>query len=345
MSSILWLILAVFVLTLVGGVIRKLRKDPCLRFMHEQRVSFVGPEGRTMWGDMELTSQGFALHFDVPYVDERDLSESGAFVFPPELSGMIAVCRTTHGMTDEQKARRAEQVQRVLYPDRNARARRLLGNVGGMARDALVDTIGLLLGQIGTKGKKPVAAIAERHKQVSEVGGAILDLGARAYEPLLNRRLGAPVIVRIDIPGETVRQAYFPGYLADYNEKYLVVVNESLKPEVSTSLLVGQVEEDACARVTWIDERLRIACTSDDAVVVKRIVGRTASLDVGAVLLPGSQLALHLPAAFGPVAVEVDRTRRLDLVCPRARSQVRYISTSPPIDRNSWKGIGPIAES
>lgn len=341
MSSLVWIVLGVFALTLVAGLVRKLRKDDCLRFLDGSRVSFVGPEGRALWGEMELTSQGFTLHFDATHVDERGLEESGAVVFTPKISKAIALCRTDAGLTDAQRELRARQVGRVLHPSRAARSRRTLANVGGMARDALVDTIGLLVGQLSTARGKPVAALADRQRQVGEAGGAILDLGARAYEPLLDQNIGRAVIVRIDVPGSQTRHAYFPGFLADYNEKYLVVVNDSLAPESRDVVRVGAQEDGAFATATFADEHLHVACACDDAVVVRRVVGRSAALDLAAVLLPGAELSLHVPDGFGAHSVEVERTRRLDFVCPRARSLVRFTSARPPLRRDPWSGVGP----
>src|SRR2546430_3644209 len=99
MSSLWWIVLAVFALALLAGFLRKIRRDPCMKFLHQSHVTFVS-ENRTMWGDMHLTSQGLELYFDAPYVDERALSKSGAILFPPELSGMVALCRSVHGMTE-----------------------------------------------------------------------------------------------------------------------------------------------------------------------------------------------------------------------------------------------------
>lgn len=341
MSSLWWIVFAVFALALLAGFIRKLRKDPCLKFLHASHVTFLGAEGRTMWGDMQLTSQGLELCFDAPHVDRRDLSKNGAILFPPELSNMLALCRTVHGMSDRERALRERRVHAVLEPTRSSRLARNLRNLGGMLRDALMDTISLLLGQLSSSKRKPVAALADQQKHVSDVGGAILDLGARAYEPLLERHIGKPVILQIGGAVQKTKLLEFPGYLAEYNEKYIVIVNASHAPEESMSIRAGEADPDACASVERRGERLEITCSSEDAVVVKRLVGATSSFDIGAALLPGSRLSMHLPAEFEFQHAEVDRTRRLDFVCPRAQAQIRYSSTVPPIRRSSWTGMSP----
>jgi hypothetical protein len=341
-SSFLWIIAAIFALALLGKVLRQLRKDSCLRFFHSFHVSFTDSKGRVMWGAMHLTGQGLELCFDAVHVDARDLAKSGAIVFPPEISEMTAVCRCVHGMTSEEQRLRDQQVHGVLHPSRRLLVRRRLANLGGMVRDAVVDTIGLVLGQIGASPRKSVAALAGSQKQVTEVGGAILDLGARAYEPLLEGLVGKPVIARIDVSAN--KRVHFPGYLAEYNEKFLVVVNDTQAPEESFELAANG-DGHGIARVSMSGTALEIACEGDDALVVKRIVGRTgdrqAVLDIGAALLPGSRISMHLPAQFEVDHVEIDRTRRLDFVCPRARSQVRYSSARPPVMRDDWHGVSP----
>jgi hypothetical protein len=341
MGSLSWIILGVFALTLAGGLVRKLRKDACLKLFHADHVTFVGPESRTLWGDLQITSQGIELYFDAPHADERGLVENAAIIFLPELSTMIGLCRTEHGMTAREKTRREKQIDAILRPSAWSRSRRQLANLGGMLRDAFVDTLGLLVGQLSTSRRKSVAALADRQKQVSDVGGAILDLGARAYEPLLERHIGKPVIAQIGIPGAKVREMRFPGYLAEYNEKYFVLVNPTHAPEESFVALPGASAPNACASVARDGQRVEISSACDDALVVKRLVGVDRAFDLGAILLAGSRLSMHLPSTFELVRVELDRTRRLDFVCPRTLALIRFGSTVPPIRRSDWNGVGP----
>jgi hypothetical protein len=338
MTSLIWIVAAVFALALLGKTLRTFGKDPCLRFLDEFHVSFIDSKGKVQWGEMGLTSQGMQLHFDATGIDERGLSKCGVIVFPRELSEMVAVCRSTHGITDAEKALRERQVRIVLEPTLWLRMKRALKNTFGMVRDAIVDSITLVFGQMGTSSHRTVAAIAVSQRQVTEVGGAILDIGARAFEPLLERLVGKPVIARVGTPGD--RSAYFPGYLAEYNEKYLVVVNPSHDPEESLRLSPGD-EGAPGVRVAFDKGCIDVECIGDDACVVKRVVGRNATIDIGATLLPGTKLSLRLPRGFEIDCVELDRTRRLDFVCPRSRSQVRFSSTRPPILRNSWNGSHP----
>jgi len=206
-----------------------------------------------------------------------------------------------------------------------------------MLRDAVVDSIALVFGQMATSSRRSVAAMAGGQKQVTEMGGAILAIGARAFEPLLERLVGKPVIACVGVAADRVAQ--FPGYLAEYNEKYFVVVNASHEPEESASVATTE-EEGGGARISVQNGCLEIECAGDDAVVVKRIVGLGANLDIGAALLPGAKLTIYLPGTFDVTHVELDRTRRLDIICPRSRSEVRYASTRPPILRAGWKGVG-----
>jgi len=335
MKSLIWIVAAVFALALLGKTLRTFGKDPCLKFLDEFHVSLIDSKGKVHWGEMGLTSQGMQLHFDATGIDERGLSKCGVIVFPRELSEMVALCRSTHGITDAERELRDEQVRLVLEPTLWTRMKRALKNAFGMVRDAIIDSISLVFGQMGTSPHRTVAALAGGQRQVAEVGGAILDLGARAFEPLLERLVGKPVIARVGMPGD--RNAYFPGYLAEYNEKYLVVVNPSHDPEESLRLTPGD-ERSPGIRVAFDKGCIDVEFVGDDSCVVKRVVGRNASIDIGATLLPGTKLSLRLPRGFDIDCVELDRTRRFDFVCPRSRSQVRFSSTRPPILRTSWSG-------
>jgi hypothetical protein len=341
-NSLLWIVLALFVLALSAGLIRKLSKDPCLKFFEGSHVSYLGRDGVALWGSMHLTSQGLHLWFDASHVDERALTESGAILFISEVSTMVALCRCVHGMGADEERRRDKQVRAVLYPSRLTRFRRKGAMIGGIARDAVIDTTGLVVGQLKARSK-PVVGLGDRPKQVTDFGGALLDLAARAYEPLLERLIGEPILVRIEVPGldGKPRSVHFPGYLADYNEKYLVVVADSQQPEEAIALTSDVPEIVGVAAMELRDRFLTLRCTGEDAVVVKRIVGRDHALDLAAALLPGCRLTVLLPSGFDLRRLEADRTRRLDYVCPRATSVVRYSSAAPPMHRDPWRGVGP----
>src|SRR5262245_20576550 len=138
MDSIALVILGVFALALLGGLVRKFRRDPCLKQLHRFHVTFLAADGQAMWGDASVTSQGIELYFDAVHRDEREIAKSSAILYESEISSMIALVRITYGMTPGERSQRQRHSRSVLQPGVGRRALRRLANLGGMVRDAFV---------------------------------------------------------------------------------------------------------------------------------------------------------------------------------------------------------------
>ena len=165
-------------------------------------------------------------------------------------------------------------------------------------------------------------------ERIEQIGQTILGVAGNAYEPLLERHIGKPVVLQMQTPASDDKTPIdVPGYLADYTETYLAVFNVEHAPLASETLTVtGDTQGDGYA-ITWTDQAVVVCCTGPDALVVRsyRTQERLAELDV--VLLKGCKVALTREAAPGPgdsVELKLERTRRIDVVCPRSQAIVYF---------------------
>ena len=73
-----------------------------------------------------------------------------------------------------------------------------MGNFLNVIRDAVINALGLVIGRFAGAGM--TGALKTQSGRISEVGGTLLGMMANAYEPLLERHIGKPVILEVMYP-------------------------------------------------------------------------------------------------------------------------------------------------
>src|SRR5690606_27692218 len=118
-----------------------------------------------------------------------------------------------------------------IAPSVLRRSGRWLSNVLNIFRDAILNTLALFLGRLTGKGSI-VAAAKTQSQSITQLSGSILGAASNAYEPLLERHLGRPVVLEINLPESFgARRVEFAGYLVEYNAHFVAVFAKSQEPE------------------------------------------------------------------------------------------------------------------
>ena len=107
--------------------------------------------------------------------------------------------------------------------------------------------------------------------------------------------------------------------------------------------MIEETTELSGFKVEISEEHLAVVCTGKDAIVVKQMEIDDEVMDVGAVLLAGQRLSFHR-SAVSRVRLVAERTRQVDLICPRTRARVRFSSTGGVARRDGWTGVAPDVE-
>lgn len=335
-DDVFWLtVFFIFLVTIVGALVRRLRKDKCLKLLHDDHVTYLTDKGRPLWGDLAVSGHGLELRYDAPYTTSRGLVKTSYLAFPDE--ACAALCRTVHGLTEDEKKAREKQIRASFDPGLVRRFLRGCRNFVNIVRDAISKALGVFVGAVATRGTGVAKAVGSRKGEVDELGSTLLGVVANAYEPLLERHIGRPVVLQVQTPAGTTGE--YPGYLVDYTEKYVAVFNVDHAPEQAIELGLDASATGEGLEVELEEDRAHLRCTGPDLVVLHSVESGGGHLDLGITLLPGC--SLDLPRAPGqPVRIRAERTRRADLVCPRSRARVRYGSAAPEA-RPGWEGLAP----
>lgn len=343
-------ILFIFLVAIVSVVVNQRRRDKCLRLFHGYRVASVSLAGRVIWGDLAVFAKGLELVFDRPHTTRHGVVKSSALLYPPEVEGLLCIARTVDGLTADERAMRRRQIDRTFKPNPLRRLLRFCRNTVATLRDAFSQTFSLLVGTLTTK-LQPGGVLAKNQGSVNTIGDTLLTAAGNAYEPLLEQHVGRPVVLQLATPG--VGEHAFvelPGYLADYSAAYVALFNTDHEPVETFELdAPGEVGGEPVARagvtVSRSDQAVTIAATGPELLIVKSarmgaVEGEPEiTLDLNATLVPGS--GMELRHHDRPITLRLERTRRVDVVAPRARAIVYFGGDDPRVRPSRPAGVAP----
>ncbi len=346
LDDLFWMtVLAVFALTIIGALVRTRQRDKCLRLLHDHHITYLPVDGEPMWGDLYVSSSGLELRFDAPHVNRRGLTKTSTLVFKDELAKCLALCRTVHGLTDEERRDREKQIRRSFHPGVLRRLGRWIRNLTNTLRDAINNTLTMFMGRM-TKTGAAGGALQSQKGRLSDVSSTFITMAGNAYEPLLERHIGKPVILELLNPGEAPpARCEIPGYLVDYSNEFIAVFSLSHDPLEQMSIMVVETIEQEGVRIEPSESEFVITCTGHDPLVVQKMTTGDESVDLAVVLTCGT--SLHLARGSDePATFEIQRTRQIDIVCPRSRARIRFGSDTGRSGRRGWRGVAPeIADS
>ncbi len=355
-SPFLLLILFIFVTAIITVIFQQRKRDKCLKLLNKYHVSYLTTEGKAIWGDLVVYSQGVELEFDAPYRTSRGLLKTSQMIFEPAMTTCLALCRTIDGLTPQEKKQRARQLRRCVRPNIIWRSWRWIRNAFNTLRDAFNNAFNQIVGQIAKA--KPGSVIASQQGQVSTIGTTLLGSVANAYEPILEKHIGKPVLLEIACPAAPDQPKFeLPGYLAEYSDKYLAVFNTDHEPAREIELTLDADHEDKGFKVQVLPDFVVLTCTGPEVMAVKSLKTGDRAYDLNIGVTNGCSVRLRRRDNGEAVVVKLELTRRIDIVCPRSQASVHFggasvqptgAETQAPVEDTSagqQLGLSPEAET
>lgn len=338
-------ILLIFLLALLGVLFKQWHKDKCLKLLHGFHVCYANTAGRVVWGDLKVYSKGIELDFDAPHHSEPEITKTSVLVYETQMADCLAICRDTRGLSAKAKRKREKQIKRSFRPGPIRRTVRWSQNLINTFRDAFNKSLNALIGQMTQSRQDGV--IANQSEEMLEIGDTLLGVAGNAYEPILERHIGQPVILELNNPASPPAPSVeIPGYLVDYTGKYLAVFNVEHRGFGSEEI---NIADEKISRPGYtaelINGRLRVTCLGPDFLCVLSIQSETHYSEPNVVLPQGAKLELSM-ADVAKVNLVVEQTRRVDVVCPRSQATIRfggmYVKSDKRVNRvQKAHGIAP----
>ena len=326
-TNIFWLTIGfIFLSAIIGAVIARRRRDRCLKLLRNYHVTLVMTNGRVTWGDLDVFAQGIEVTFDTPHRSELGFIRSGYMMYEPEMGNLLALVRHVGDLPPHEQDKRRAQVEARFRPGLVRRTLRWIQNIFNTIRDAFTQTLGAVVGHVATAGKSTV--IQTQRGQVERIGQTVLAAFGNAYEPMLERHIGRPVVLQLQVPGDPAKRMMdLPGYLAEYSDRFVALFNVEHEAHETISVPLDQPLDRDDLKIELAGGRVVVTNKALVPLVIQamRTEGGEAQR-MGMVLTTGATVRLPRLGAGGKQTLDMARMLRLDVVCPRAYGSIRFAS-------------------
>lgn len=324
-TNIFWLTIGfIFLTAIIGAIIARRRKDRCLKLLDDYHVTMVLINGRVIWGDLHVHAQGMEIDFDAPYRTQLDFIKSGYMLYEPEAGQLSALVRYAGDLTPLEARRRQKQVAARFRPGALRRMLRTIQNIFNTIRDAFTQAMGAVIGQVATTTQSTV--MQTQRGQVEKIGQNVLGYLGNAYEPMLERHIGKPVVLELQSPADPAKRVMsLPGYLAEYSDRYLALFNVQQDAREEILLPLTQAVDRDDLKLEAAGERLIVTNKSPVPLIIESMRQEGGERrQIGIVLTNGAHV--QLPRPEGDLKLHLLRMLHLDVVAPRSQAVVRFAS-------------------
>jgi hypothetical protein len=315
----------IFLSGVISAFVRLRNKDDCLKLIHDHFVTITRGDGSTVWGDLQVFSNGVQLNYLRPHHTRRGLTKSGYLMYETDMAQVSVFARYVGQLAPEEMAERRRQIEVTFRPGLGRRMLRWWRNTFDTLRDAFVKAFSLLLGQVVKSSGSQ--ALSKQSKQLDTTGKELLGAAGDAYEPMLEAHIGQSVILEVVPPSGGENRLEVAGYLAEYSDKYVAVFNAEHDAGESMEILVppeGEIPVVEGVTLEWADNHLRISNKTNRFLVVEAVQqGQDKKSRLGATLVKASSVRIARPDGIARVFLRW--VERIDVVCPRSVARVRYV--------------------
>jgi small nuclear ribonucleoprotein (snRNP)-like protein len=223
-----WLpLVLLFVAATVTAIATRRKRDRCLKYFNREPVMILMQSGKWMWGRFIAYPKSMELVFENPETDENGIRKASYVLYTPEVDGIKKILQPPPQKGTPEHVQWQKEIKRVANPSLMRRFRRWLLNAFNTLRDAVSQSLSMVIGSM--KKSTPIGKVAGADKRAGEIGNTLLGTVPNAYEPVLEKYLSKQVVVEMLEDGEVIE---FAGLLQEYSGKYLLLRNVAYEPGV-----------------------------------------------------------------------------------------------------------------
>jgi hypothetical protein len=225
-----WLpMLLLFLAATVTAIVARRKRDRCLKYFNRKPSLIQMQSGKWLWGRFIAYPKAIELLFENPAPDETGHAKASYVLYTPEVDGIKMILRIPPKADSADHKQWQKEIARVAHPSILRRFKRWVWNIFNTLRDAISQSLGMILGTMKTK--TPMGKVAGADKRAGDIGNTLINTVPNAYEPVLEKYLNKQVIVEML---EQERVIEFAGLLQEYSGSYLLLRNVAYLPEVDT---------------------------------------------------------------------------------------------------------------
>lgn len=329
-------LLFVFISALVTALLALRARDRCLKDFHEFPVLLeLEKEHKIIWGDLDLYSNGMVLIYHEPHMDIQGHQETSFIIYKDEWSDVMALYRSADELEADLLEKRSKAIRKTYQPSVFRRSWRKIKNFLNILRDAVVNSIGILVGQ-ARKAVPSSTVLKTQDRTITEMGKTFIQSSAGAYDSILESLIGKNVVVEMEREGKVVE---YPGILKEYSVNFLEFL--SVKEPMDVILPVRKDGRPAIFHGLEIYLENNILSLTNKGSADVKIVSVSSGEEVephNKLIEPGT--SSEIPIKEGPLPeklfVRIRLSADIDLILPRSRAKVRHAGK---IEALNWKAF------
>ncbi len=321
-------ILLVFAGALVGSVMQHRRLDRVLKDLRGFHVT-MRMQGKRIWGRLNLYANAIELVFSRPYTNRRGNLLTSFIVFSEQMNDIDVIFRFHDELTPKNQQRRLKEIEQIKHPGIFRRLKRHVRNFMVAFREAIDESIGLLLSRVQKKAS--VSLLKGQEDYLKKLKSNTLGIvSTAAYDPVLEHYISRRVVY--ETGKENGERIEYAGVLKEYSTNWVSILDcylntENHLPLSDASRLMMQRKMDFqlhLARQKDDDDQLiltlQITNRDDQDIAIWRIEGSEGYVhEVDELLTPGDTTNIILKDLPAACTANVDREQLpvdLALVAP-----------------------------
>ncbi len=319
-SAFLLAIVFIFLSAIVSLYFQNRSLDPCLKAFQDFHVTLEEKDGDVAWGRLRVYRTGIELIYRQPNVDRQGHLETSYIFYREQFPALYAVYRYPEDLSPEERARRDQEIRRLVRSTWRTRMLRKLRNGLAMLKDAILQSIGVALGQ--ARKAAPGSLVLRNHeRELKTISKEVIGHVGNAFEPILERYIGRRVVMEITREGVTRELV---GILKNYSAEFLEVLDVAGSarfevPVYAAGVRVPEVE------LTVNGNQIAVKNTGGKTVYIRGLKWDGGEHEVDVVVKPGRTADFGIAEAPPPDArVLVEFAARYDLVVPRTHAIIRH---------------------
>lgn len=312
------------------SILQARRRDRCLRHLDGYRATLAETDGDLVWGDLRVYATGIEVRYVTPVHTDAGHLEKSFLLYRDQYASLDAIYRYPLALTEAQRKRRADDLRRTVAPSIFRRAGRTLGNWLSMVRDAVTQSVSVVIGMAKARAAGP-SVLATQEQGLKTLSGELIGYTGNAYDPLLERHLFERVVVEVTRAGRT--QSYC-GWLKDYSTGFLEILDAIVPDHHALDLAPHRPGAEPLPGVALRAERGEIVVENRGApmLYVRELRHGDWARRMDAVVPAGTTADVRIPPHIPAAEVEVwlSTVQRVDIVLPRTHAIVRHAAVLTP---------------
>ena len=310
-------LLLILISSMIGMYLRMRARDRCLSDFEDFAVTVEMTSGVTAWGQLKVYGSGLELTYRAGHLDRDGHVEKSYIIYNSELSSMKSIRRYPDELTPENQKKRLKDLKRTYNPSVPRVLSRKMINFFNTFRDALTQTVALVIGSTITKGPA-----VEKKKDITGLGTKMLDTVSKAYDPILERYIGHYVVLEShDADGKHE----LVGIMNEYTPQFIEVLDVACPVSHSFEISPGNQLERHGLLLDVTQGLLQLENRSPNDVTLLKIANGSASLKPGQTVLPGQQIQWDIdPGSSQPITIDLKIIKKADLILPLTIYTVRH---------------------